>query len=354
MFKGTMRSYFASLTASQKVLAMRRLTALWAFSESGLGGILHAFQLPVTGLIVGGISVMMISFIALLSANNYKEIFTSLIIVLIIKAGVSPYTPVTAYIAVTFQAVAGYLFFRSFGINFGSIFLVGIITMLESALQHLLVLTFIFGQSFWKALDAFTAFVGRQFDTKFANGSQWLLGAYLGIYLFTGMWIAWLTWRIMNDRNSFESDVDTTVEVPLIINDKKRSSRKLWIMLATLVVISVILFFLPKEGSWLPVVKALCWTLSVITIWFMLINPLLIKLIKQFLAGKEKAYNEEVSQTLAFLPVMRQLTFTAWQKSKEQKSGARWYVFMNTLIHWTLIYSDDKNIHKAGQKRKNY
>ena len=66
-----------NLSAAQRVVAIQRLTALWAFSESGLGGIMHALKIPFTGLVVGGMSVIMISFIAQLSANHYKEILKS-------------------------------------------------------------------------------------------------------------------------------------------------------------------------------------------------------------------------------------------------------------------------------------
>ncbi len=43
---------------------IHKLTALWALNESGLGGFLHVFNTPFTGLIVGGISILLISLIA--------------------------------------------------------------------------------------------------------------------------------------------------------------------------------------------------------------------------------------------------------------------------------------------------
>ena len=49
---------------TQRLNAIQRLTALWAFTESGLGGIMHALQIPFTGLLVGGMAVIMISLIA--------------------------------------------------------------------------------------------------------------------------------------------------------------------------------------------------------------------------------------------------------------------------------------------------
>src|SRR5438045_6606034 len=102
-----MNIQYKDLTNEQRSAAVQRLTALWAFSESGLGGIMHALQIPFTGLVVGGMSVIMISFIAQISDHQYREILKSAMIVLIIKAMVSPYTPFPAYIAVSFQALSG-------------------------------------------------------------------------------------------------------------------------------------------------------------------------------------------------------------------------------------------------------
>jgi hypothetical protein len=332
---------------------VQRLTALWAFSECGLGGILHALQLPVTGLIVGGISIIMISFIAQLSSNSYKIILRSLLIVLIIKAAVSPYTPVTAYFAVSFQALTGYIFYRSMGIRFASVLAVGIVTMLESAIQHLLVLTLLFGRSFWRSMDEFTAFVSRQFNLNEINGTQWLISGYLLLYVAMGTWIAWLTWRMMNDERLVEENCEPVAQVTLIGLNKKRSHMKLWIGTGLLLIISAILIFIPSLGKqgWIEVVKAFCWTLTVISLWFLLVSPLLINLMKRFLLKKQKYYQEEVSETLSFLPVLRQLATSAWQKSRSQKSGNRWYAFINTLIQWTLVYKNRSEIsHQSGLK----
>ena len=116
------------LSKEQRLNAIQRLTALWAFTESGLGGIMHALQIPFTGLLVGGMAVIMICLIADISEFNYKQILKSAIIVLIVKAMVSPHTPFPAYIAVSFQALLGYAVFSLLRVNFFSIvFLIGYI-----------------------------------------------------------------------------------------------------------------------------------------------------------------------------------------------------------------------------------
>ena len=55
-----------------------RLTALWALSEAGLGGILHALQSPFTGLFVGGFAIILISLIAYFADDKWETIFHKL------------------------------------------------------------------------------------------------------------------------------------------------------------------------------------------------------------------------------------------------------------------------------------
>ena len=346
-----------NLSKEKRLIALQRLTALWAFSESGLGGIMHALQIPFTGLVVGGMSVIMICFIAELSANQYKEILKSVLIVLIIKAMVSPYTPFPAYIAVSFQALAGYALFSLFRINLASILLLSVITMLESAIQQLLILTLFFGQSLWKAMDGFVAYVSKQLDMSAINGSLWIICTYLLIYIAGGIGIAWMAWKTLtgfslDTAKGLNTDMGLNKEISIAVSDiKKNNNRKLWIVVTLLVALSAILYFIAadtKQG-WIAILKTVSWTLSVIMIWYMLINPLFTKLIKQVLQKKESRYSEEISRTLSFLPVLRQLTAKAWQKSKLHKGGRRWHVFLSTLIHWSLTYNDQSTGTATGK-----
>ena len=187
-----MNAGYIYLSKAQRLNAVQRLTALWAFTESGLGGIMHALQIPFTGLLVGGMAVIMISLIADISGNNYKQVLKSALIVLIVKAMVSPYTPFPAYIAVAFQAALGYGLFSLLKVNFLSIVLLSTIAMLESAIQKSLILTLFFGESLWKAMDSMMAFLANQFGSNMSHGSYWIVGIYLLIYLAGGFFIAWL------------------------------------------------------------------------------------------------------------------------------------------------------------------
>ena len=343
-----------NLTYQQRTVAIQRLTALWAFSESGLGGIMHALQIPFTGLVVGGMSVIMIGFIAQISAHQYKEILKSALIVLIIKAMVSPYTPFPAYIAVSFQALSGFALFSLLRVNFGSILLLSMISMLESAIQQLLILTLFLGRSFWKATDTFVAFVSKQFGTTTTKGSQWIISIYLLIYIIGAIGVAWTGWKTLSgffDARFNEPNFDEAVNVsilPTTLVAKKNNTRKLWVVLFLLVALSVLMFFVAADAKkgWIAVAKTVSWTVASIMLWYMLVNPLLIKFIKWILQKKESRYSEEISSTLSFIPVLRQLTALAWRKSKLQKRGGRWYLFLSELIHSSLTYNEDSS--KAG------
>ncbi len=343
-----MNTGYSHLSKEQRLNAVQRLTALWAFTESGLGGVMHALQIPFTGLLVGGMAIIMISLIAVISENNYKQVLKTAIIVLIVKAMVSPYTPFPAYVAVSFQALLGYGLFRLSGINFLSIFLLSTLAMMESAIQKLLILTLFFGKSLWQAMDSMIALLANQFGSIVENGSYWIVGIYLLVYLLGGFFIAWLCFRILKsfkaESTTYILDISTSVNAYPI--ETKRSSvknryKKLWLMVLVMIGLSVILFVFASDNNqgWLAVAKTISWTLTAILIWFMLLGPLFTKAIQKLLQKKESRYSEEVLETLCFLPVLRKLTTLSWQQSKSKTGFKRWYFFFVALIHTTLTYS---------------
>ena len=190
-----MNTDYRNIPVEQKAIAVQRLTALWAFTESGLGGIMHAFKIPFTGLLVGGMALVMISLIASIAGHPYKQVLKSAVIVLIVKAMVSPHTPPAAYMAVSFQALLGYGLFRMMGVNMISILFLSVVSMIESAVQKVIILTLFLGQSLWKAMDALVGYVAGQLGFATSNGSYWVIGIYMLIYIAGGFVVAWLAYR---------------------------------------------------------------------------------------------------------------------------------------------------------------
>jgi hypothetical protein len=94
-----------------------KLTKLWALSESMLGGVLHAVKMPFRGMILSGAAVILIGMLANFSEKR-GQIFRSTVLVVTIKATVSPHSPLTAYLSVFMQGLLGELFFLSENLNF--------------------------------------------------------------------------------------------------------------------------------------------------------------------------------------------------------------------------------------------
>lgn len=332
-----------NLTSHQRNLCIQRLTALWAFAESGLGGVLHALQMPFTGLVVGGLAILIITLIAKFSAGNYKQIFKSLLIVLLIKATISPYTPFPAYIAVSFQALIGYVFFSILSVNFISILLLSILAMLESAIQKLLILTLFFGQSFWNATNALFDFIAKQFHYQNINGNLWLITVYLLIYFIGGLCVSWFSYKTIHNISSTIQLPEMEAESIVVVEEKQQQyKKKLWITICLLSIISIILFVTSpnKKEGWLAITKTLSWSLAVILIWLFIITPLLTKLITQQLKDSKKKYHKEVSETLSVLPIIKKLSHIAWQQTQSYKGFKRIGIFVSTLLYWTLTYSE--------------
>ncbi len=332
-----------ALNNEQRILAIHRLTALWAFAESGLGGFLHAVKIPFTGLVVGGFAIIVITLIAQLSNKHYKHILQSLVIVLMVKAAVSPHTPFPAYIAVSFQALLAVGLFTLLRVNLFSILLFAIIAMLESAVQKLLILTLFFGKSLWRATDEVVAYIAKQFSLNATHGSNGLIAIYLGIYLAGGIFIGLISYRLIRKLSS-----GNIITLPSILNNttclqasRKNKPNKIFSILFVALALSGIIFLIDDKLT--PALKTLVWTFTVIIAWYLLIGPLLLRIVKKSLQSYHSEYSQQLSETLSFLPVASQLAMHAWKESSAKKVLHRIPFFIYTLISCSLIYQQKDN-----------
>lgn len=170
---------------------LARLTALWALAEVGLGGALHALRLPVTGLVVGSTAIVLLVLLAEAARRADRSVRQALLgataIVLGVKLAASPHSPVGAYVAVAFQGGLAALIVPSLGRAVGPVAL-GVIALAESAVQRVLIMTLLFGATFWAALDSFVTQVGALglMAGETLEASRWLIGGYIGVHVVVG------------------------------------------------------------------------------------------------------------------------------------------------------------------------
>jgi hypothetical protein len=274
-----------------------RITALWAISESVLGGILHGLKIPVTGILVGGLAVIYISMLARLVSP--KSILRATIMVMIIKGVLAPHSPFGAYFAVGFQGVMGYLLFSLLPSSGMAAILLGVINLVESALQKLIVTTLIFGMDVWVAIEEFLAYVMGQMGYQGEGYLQSLLFVYLGIYIIAGLSFGILAQLIPGKLNAYPQRYPelllprSTEKNPSALPQRRRRVKPGKILILGLWGFLLLLFGLQSmlpHLELLPstrILQLLLRAFLLIVGWLFIVGPLLTAWLKKWLAGKQ-------------------------------------------------------------------
>jgi hypothetical protein len=325
-----------------------KLTALWALNESGLGGFLHVFNTPFTGLIVGGISILMISLIAFYAEDKWQAIIKALVVVLIIKMAVSPYSPVGAYVAVGFQGITGAVLFSLFSWRGSTLIVLGVLTFLESAIQKLIILTVLYGTAFWEAIDIYGEWVQSklQLITE-SSTSSILITIYLSVYGMAGILAGVFIKSIVNilsqkkHEDFYLKSLDTGKDT-LRLKTKSRSKRKLiWIWLTTVAVL-VIAFGLLSDAlfGWQKAVYILLRSVLILMLWYLVIGPFILKLVQSYLSKKKSEYQEDIANAMDLLPYLTPIIRYSWRETTHLKGYTRFKFFVansiSNCIHFKL------------------
>ncbi|WP_323786997.1 hypothetical protein [Psychroserpens sp.] len=323
-----------------------KLTALWALNESGLGGFLHVFKTPFTGIIVGGIAILLISLIAYYAENKWKAILKALLIVLIIKMAVSPYSPFGAYVAVSFQALVGAFLFSKFSWKGATLMVLGMVTFLESALQKLLILTIVYGTELWDAINIYGAYVQRKMDfVSETSTASVLVTTYLLVYgicgILAGLFIRSMIKIISNKKQ------DNFYLVPNEIEPEKKTTKAafkfkvvwIWLLTVTIIVLAFT-FFGGDLFGWQKGVYIMLRSLLILLLWYLVIGPFLLKLVQKYLSTKKSKYKDDISNAMDLFPYFRQIILYTWKETKYLKGYTRFKYFMansiSNCIHFNL------------------
>ena len=331
-----------------------KIIALWGFSEATLGGILHALNIPFTGLFVGSTAVLLITLIAAFS-NQRGAILRATLIVLSIKGIVSPHTPLTAYAAVLLQGIIGQLLFTFIKQHKLAAFILAVTAMLLSALQKLIILTVVFGNTLWDSIDIYSSFVINQFmspakgETTFQL-SYLLMGIYIGIHLVTGILAGILAGKL----NKWIEEGKTSAQLSSIIdqleeiknNKKEKGKKRSWwrkksgIFFILMMIIMLVLSYLYPEfgtGNVSSIFVMLIRSTVIMIVWFFLLSPLLLKLFRKYISKQQKSYANEIEGIIVFFPHIRSIIKSSWDNSKKAKNLQRVKSFLSTSLVLLLI-----------------
>lgn len=320
-----------------------KLIAIWAVSESGLGGLLHAMKIPFSGLFLGGFAVIIITFIASINEKKFNAVLRATLLVVLIKAIVSPHSPPMAYVAVMFQGVFGGMVYGLFGINKFSAIAFGAIALLESAFQKILTLTIIFGMGLWESIQQFFDGMQSKLDAEWISDLPWLFLVLYGILYFTvGMFAGNLAYKFpekvrlnAEKLQNEELETDENIEV-----QKKRKGKRLWLIVGLLIFSSLVFLF---SGSQKQALFIILRTLAVVVFFLFVFNPLF-KFLMQKWVKKEKGKNEKTLNTIMeMMPSVRNNIGLAQRLSSSEKG--LWKRANSFVLNWlslSLYYTEDE------------
>lgn len=327
-----------------------KITALWAFSEAAFGGILHALTIPLRGLFISSAAVLFISLIALFSKDS-KEILKATLIVVLIKAVVSPHSPLTAYLAVSLQGVLGFLLFSTKYFYKLSALLLGLLVLFFSGLQKIIVLTILFGTTLWESLDIFIkqlSFELFNITHPDINYGYLLIAAYVLLHLIAGLFIGIYAGRLPQKINFYKSIVPSSIESESVeeIPRKEKSKKKNWFLRPTgifVIVVSggvIILSYLTpglEENIAISVVIMLVRSVVITFVWYTLLVPISKKFLQKFVAKSKSKYSADLDKIILMFPKFKKIVNYCWKNSEDKKGIKRIRYFLSTSFYYLLL-----------------
>jgi hypothetical protein len=305
-----------------------RLIALWVLAETFLGGLLHAFRIPLAGVFIACFSALFISLIYTTTGSSKKVIHATLI-VLVFKMLLSPHAPLGAFLSVALQGVIGALILKLIPSLKAGRMLVAVFAYLQSATMKLLSLTIIFGMDFWDALDEFMLSIVEYFPfLATVLSAKNLVLSYLGIYLVTGIIAGWMIGKVaLTGRRSLATSKGEPIPTAA---KKKRKINFEWSLIVFLVVIYFIPF-IPESFREMSLRAAV-----ILTAWHLILGPLVKKALFAFLGNKKSGLLREINLIEGILPEMRNNLKVSWKAASGQKIFQRIPFFVKTWVQISL------------------
>ena len=327
-----------------------KITALWVICEAFAGGILHSVKIPFTGMFISSLSIICIVLIAWYTSATY--ILKATLLVIIFKFSLSPHTPPTAYLAVSFQGILGYLLFLNKKFFIAAAILLGCLALVESALQRILVLIILYGTDFWKAIDSY---IFKLTGAKEVNQiSYWIGIVYIIIHFIFGIIVGSFAANLARNSQQWAAENPHLIfDKELELNEDKSPSKKtrkkkyfFYFLFSLLLFFYLQALFYPAE-SLLPASKVLLIlirSLIILLAWLLIFGPLFKYLLKKYVHKKKQEQKAEFTIIMELIPNLKNIFIQSWRLSGRYSYFKRVSFFFNILILNTLNEKKDDRI----------
>lgn len=304
-----------------------------------LGSIIFTFKLPVSGLLIGSCAVTCISLIAWYHPAK-GAILKATVIVAIFKMMLTPQAPPPAYIAVFFQGLLGELLFWKRKYYRAACIALAVLALLESAFQRIIVVTVLYGNDIWVAIN--------QFLNRLAGTSQvtdysyfiilWYVLVHIIVGIIVGVWAGFLPAKLktMNDvlKQYMVDASDAALQEGATRPAKKKRRIVMFVIWITLLLLYVQSFFkigvpvLPND----TILRILIRSVIIVLTWHFLVSPVLKQLLHKWLQKKKRQSAEQVQQVLNLLPSTRNMVAKSWALSADKTGMKRIFLCCQIIL----------------------
>lgn len=263
--------------------------------------------------------------IILIGSADTNAILKALLLVCIVKFTLSPQTPLTAYIAVGFQGLTGYLLLRPKTLFLAKCILFAALAMTQTALQKALVLTLVYSSQFWSAINNLINSLLKDFGIKDQNYAFIVLSVYVVIHIIAGIFAAVFAYRFSKIHISKRRDeasggkILNQNEIAAFLQRKKKKHFK---VVPVILVLFAILFVLkyysiiPANSTGNEIVQILIRGALIILIWTYFFAPIITTFFFRWLMQKRTAFKDEIAVLLTFTPEIKEIVNKSWKDSK--------------------------------------
>lgn len=298
---------------------------------------MHGIHIPFTGMIVSCLAVTCIIFIAYYvpSKNN---IIKATIIVACFKLMLSPHSPPTAYIAVFFQGTLGQLLFYKKRFFMASAIILAVMALVESAVQRILVLMILYGNTFWYALNEF---IHKTVGTNNINYSSLIAILYILLHAIVGVFTGIYAVNLANRSDSWRKD-HTSLQFKIIPgaipgnNDQRNKRIKWFFVLLWMILILLFLYsyLYPGQSVIRPgeVLKIILRSVLILLTWHIIIAPVMMHFIKRSLHAQQTKQKTALKEIMAIIPATKYIFIQSWKVSAEEKGIKRIKYFLKVLF----------------------
>ncbi|MFY7898889.1 MAG: hypothetical protein ACOVNY_01815, partial [Chitinophagaceae bacterium] len=305
---------------------------------------------PFAGLFLSFFASICITLIAITNQEK-SAILKATLAVIAVKFMLSPQSPPMAYVAVLIQGLVGFCFFQIIPNKRIAASILTFFSLVYSALQHLLIVTIVFGKSFWIAMDIFLNGITKNFAEGNTPYSLYIVIAYLSCYVLVGIWGGIMNAKLVSQiqLKKWSSEIVNTnlanIDIPNITAKKHQKKRYTFLLIIAIIILLIWIssyfnatqFINPKN----KVLMILLRGFSIIFVWNFIVAPICIRWMQKWVSKYTSSHQNTIQQIMLLIPEMRIIAQYSWQEAKKAHPLKRIQKFVFNLILCTIYTNNN-------------